>query len=144
MKSKHCKTKEDFEKSAKYWVNLWPKEFNIEDLNAPLSKDNVEGRKSRLKIMKEMITFCQERDLEPVIVLPPAHESLNKYFTPKFVQNYIISFIEELNLPGVKILNYLASQNLTKDEYFRDAYFMNKKGAQTFTRQVLSDVNLII
>ena len=91
---KHCKTKDEFEKSARLWINIWMNEFNIEDLNAPLSKENLEGSKSRLNMMKEMISFCQERDLAPVFILPPAHESLNSYFTPEFVQNYIISFLE--------------------------------------------------
>lgn len=140
---KQCKTKDEFEKSAKYWINLWMKEFNIVDLNAPFSLENLEGRKSRLKIVKEMITFCQERDLEPVVVLPPAHESLNNYFSPDFIQNYITSFLEELNSPDVKVLNYLANTKFTLDEYFRDAFFMNEKGAKAFTRQVLSDIKLI-
>ena len=138
-----CESKDEYEKSAKNWINIWMKQFNIADLNAPLSMENLEGRKGRLKIVKEMITFCQERDLEPVVVLPPAHESLNKYFSPEFVQNYITSFIEDLNFPEVKVLNYLANPKFTKDEYFRDAYFMNEIGAKAFTKQVLSDVKLI-
>ena len=138
-----CKTKDEFENSARYWINLWMKEFNIEDLNAPLSQENLEGRKSRLKVVKEIIIFCQERDLEPVIVLPPAHETLNRYFTSDFVRNYITSFLDELNSPEVKVLNYLANSKFTEDEYFRDAYFMNKEGAKAFTRQVLSDIKLI-
>lgn len=138
-----CKSKEEFEKSAKSWINIWMKEFDIVNLNAPLSQVNMEGRKSRLKIVKEMIAFCQERDLEPVVVLPPAHESLNKYFSSEFVLNYITSFLEELESPEVKVLNYLAKSEFTKDEYFRDAYFMNKEGAKAFTRQVLSDIRLI-
>lgn len=138
-----CNLKEEFEKSAKYWINIWMKEFDIVDLNAPLSPVNIEGRKSRLKIVKDMITFCQERDLEPVIVLPPAHETLNRYFTSDFVRNYITSFLDELNSPEVKVLNYLANSKFTEDEYFRDAYFMNKEGAKAFTRQVLSDIKLI-
>lgn len=140
---KQCKTKDEFEKSASFWINIWIKEFNIEDLNAPLSKENIVGSKSRQNMIKEMISFCHERDLEPVFVLPPAHESLNRYFTPEFVQNYIISFFEELNSPEVKMLNYLANPKFTRDEFFRDAYFMNEEGAKAFTKQVLSDVNII-
>ena len=138
-----CKTKDEFEKSANNWINLWMRQFDIADLNAPLSYENMEGRKSRLKIVKDMITFCQERDLEPVIVLPPAHETLNRYFTSDFVRNYITSFLDELNSPEVKVLNYLVNSKFTEDEYFRDAYFMNKEGAKAFTRQVLSDIKLI-
>ena len=139
----HCKNLDEFTKSAKRWIDLWTKQFNISDLNKPLSYENLEGRKRRVQIVREMRTFCQERDLQPVIVLPPAHRTLNDYFSPTFINNYITSFIEELNAPSVKVLDYLNHPSFTKDEYFRDAYFMNEVGAKAFTKQVLKDLKLI-
>lgn len=138
-----CKNEDEFIRSAKNWITIWTKQFNITDLNQPLSAENIEGRKSRLQIVKDIILFCQERDLQPVIVLPPAHHTLNDYFSPQFVNNYITSFIEELNAPSVKVLDYLNHPSFTKDEYFRDAYFMNEIGAKAFTKQVLKDLKLI-
>ena len=137
------KNEDEFVRSAKHWIDLWMKQFNISDLNLPLSKENLDGRKSRHKIVQDIIAFCQERDLQPVIVLPPAHRTLNDYFSPTFVNNYITSFIEELNAPSVKVLNYLNHPSFNLDEYFRDAYFMNEAGAKAFTKQVLKDLNLI-
>ena len=138
-----CKTQDEFDQNAKYWINLWKRQFDIYDLDAPLSQENINGRKTRLKMVKDIIGFCIERDLQPVIVLPPAHDSLNKYFTQQFVQNYITSFIEELNMPSVRVLDYLGKTEYMKDEYFRDAYFMSEKGAKVFTKQVLRDLNII-
>lgn len=137
------KNEDEYIRSAKHWIDLWMKQFNISDLSQPLSQENLEGRKSRLKIVQEIITFCQERDLQPVIVLPPAHRTLNDYLSPTFVNNYITSFLEELNVPSVRVLDYLNHLSFTKDEYFRDAYFMSDQGAKAFTKQVLKDLNLI-
>lgn len=138
-----CNTTDEFIHSAKQWIDLWMKQFNITDLNQPLSKENLIGRKSRLVIVKDILCFCHERDLKPVIVLPPAHHSLNYYFTSTFVKNYITSFIEELNAPSVRVLDYLNHPSFTKDELFQDAYYMNNQGARIFTKQVLTDLNLI-
>lgn len=138
-----CKSKDDFIKSAKNWIELWMRQFNISDLNQPLSKENLEGRKSRLKIVQDIILFCQERDLQPFIILPPAHRTLNDNLPPQFIKNYIISFIEELQAPSIKVLDYLNNPTFSKDEYFRDAYFMNEHGAKVFTKYVLKDLKLI-
>ena len=137
-----CSTNDGFICSAKQWIDLWMKQFNITDLNQPLSDENLNGRKSRLKIVKDIICFCYERDLNPVIVFPPVHNSLNYYFTSTFVTNYITSFLEELNEPSVKVLDYLNHPAFTKDEFFQDAYFMNDQGARRFTQQVLSDLKI--
>ena len=138
-----CNTQDEFEKSAKCWINLWMKQFNISNLNNPVSAENVQGRKKRLEIVRNIILFCKERDLQPVIVIPPTHPSLNKYFTLEFCRNYIYSFIEELKINDIKVLDNLSSITFSNNEYFRDAYLMNKFGANAYTKHVLVELGLI-
>lgn len=138
-----CKSTDEFMKSAKDWINIWMTQFNISDLNQPMSIENLKGRNIRLKIVHDIIKFCQERELKPIIVIPPAHSTLNDYFTSQFVKNYITLFIDELQVPSVKVLDYLNHPLFTKNEYFRDAYIMNETGAKAFTKQILSDLNLL-
>ena len=138
-----CKTQDEFERSAKTWINLWMKQFNISNLNAPPSAENIIGRNKRLETVREIINFCLERDLRPVLVIPPVHPSLTRYFTPEFCRNYIYSFIEELGIDGIKVLDNLSSDSFTKNEYFRDAYLMTKIGAKTYTKYVLTELDII-
>lgn len=140
--SVQCETQEDYKNSALKWIQLWKNEFSIDDLETPLSEALLPGRLSRMKTIVDMIHFCLDRELEPVIVIPPVHESLNIYFTPRFVRNYITTFIDELNMPELRVLDYLSHPLFTKDAYFRDAFFMNENGAKEFTKQVLKDLLL--
>lgn len=138
-----CKSSDDFFKSAKKWVENWMHEFNILDLNLPLTKGNEEGRIKRLKTVNQIIDFCKIRDLQPVIVVPPVHSSLLRYFTIEFRKNYIMSFIEDLNQNNLVFLDYLSDERFIKDELYIDSFFMNETGAKAFTKQVLTDLNLI-
>lgn len=138
-----CKTDKEFIDNAAVWIKNWMKEFKVSDLNAPLSEENRKGRNIRLETVREMIKFCFERSLRPVVVIPPAHPSLNAYFSETFCKNYIYSFIEEINVSGVEVLDYLKSEDFSVNNLFRDAYFMNSQGAKRFTRQVLEDLKLI-
>ena len=138
-----CKTQEEFKDSAHKWIQLWMKEFCIEDMEAQLNEEQLLWRYSRMKTIVEMIQFCLDRDIEPVIVIPPVHETLNLYFTPNFVQNYITTFIDELNMQNIKVLDYLNHPLFTKDAFYMDAFFMNECGAKEFTKQVLKDLQLI-
>lgn len=138
-----CKSADEFENSAKNWINLWMKQFNISDLNAPLSEENAKGRNSRLDTVRELISFCKERDLRPVIVIPPAHPALIKYFTQGFCENYIYSFIKELHANDVKVLDHLFSTSFSDSNYYRDAYYMSEIGAKVYTKHVLIELGLI-
>lgn len=138
-----CKTDEEFKSNALHWIKLWMREFDIVDLNAPLSLSNEAGRKKRMKTVKDMINFCLVRNLRPVIVLPPAHPALNDYFTEEFCRNYIYSFIKGLEMDEVEFLDYLKSPEFSSKTLYRDSFFMNPHGAKLFTARVLTDLKLI-
>lgn len=138
-----CRTEEQFTADANNWIHNWMREFGIDDLNAPLSKENIEGANSRKKLLNEIIEFCLERDLRPVIVMPPCHPSLSKLFTPKFRDNYIYSFIKAANIYDVPFLDYFDDERFAKDEDYDNAFFLSEQGARKFTKTVLVDVGLV-
>lgn len=137
-----CSTEKEFEDNARTRINNWKREFNILDLNAPLSVENKEGRIERTKTLKDMVDFCIDKNISPVIVIPPAHKSLNAYFTSQFCENYIDSFIKGIDR-NIPVLNYLNSSQFNGSDMFRDSFFMNKMGARVFTQQVLRDLRLV-
>ena len=138
-----CTTDEQFNADANNWVKNWMKEFGINDLDAPLSKENVEGANSRKKLLNEMIEFCLTRDLCPVIVMPPCHPTLSKLFTPTFRENYIYSFVKSANIHNVPFLNYFDDERFVDNKDYDNAFFLSQEGARKFTKVVLSDVGLI-
>lgn len=127
---------------AMMWINGWKKQFKIADMDAPLPTHILEGRQLRIKVLREMLSFCKERELRPVIVLPPMTRHLSSKMSANFRNNYIYSFLEEVGIKDVDFLNYIDSPDF-KDSDFFNSFFLNRKGAKKFTAKVLSDLNIL-
>lgn len=138
-----CNTVDQFKVDANRWIKNWMREFGIHDLDAPLSKENMEGADSRKKLLKDMVEFCLKRDLSPVIVMPPCHPALSKLFTPKFRENYIYSFIKSANVHEVPFLDYFDDERFMENADYDNAFFLSEEGARKFTKTVLEDIGLI-
>lgn len=127
------------EKDAMQWINGWKKQFNITDMDAPLPIHIKKGREKRVSILKDIISFCKERDLRPVIVLPPITQHLSSKMSETFRQNYIYSFLEEVDSCSTPFLNYL-DDNRFQDKDFFNSFFLNKEGAKKFTKIVYDEI----
>lgn len=133
----------NFKLDATRWINIWKKEFDIECLNEKLTKDNEKGMLKRVALLKEMISFCLDRELRPILVIPPVHEELFQYFTENFRQNYIENFITDVcSGQQIPFFNFLGDTRFYNDYYFSNAYFLNEKGAEKFTTILLEKLKI--
>ena len=123
----------DFNKDAERWVESWKVEFGINDLDAPLSSDNRKGQKYRIQLLQQIIDFCLERNLQPVLVIPPMHPALAVRFSESFLENYILYFIKQANYKQIPFYNYMNDKRFHDDKYFYNAFLMNEEGAKAFT-----------
>ncbi|MEG2340933.1 MAG: hypothetical protein RSA53_11010 [Odoribacter sp.] len=128
---------------AENWLKGWKKEFNITDLEAPLTADNMARRCENINILREMIDFCLERGMKPVLVIPPMTHYLSMKFSESFRQNYIYSFVNESNIQNVPFLDYMSDERFSDPEFYFNSFFLNRKGRELFTKQVLKDLKLI-
>lgn len=135
-------THAELEADAKRWIDGWKRQFGISDFEAPLTKENEEGRAYRIKLMQTLIDFCTERGYKPVYVIPPVTEHLAKYYTSKFEETYIYGYIQAVNRE-VLTLDYSKDDDFRKnDNLFFNSFFLNKQGRLIFTRRVLKDLGL--
>ena len=133
---------EELEMDAKRWIDGWKRQFGISDFDAPLTKENEEGRAYRIKLMQTLIDFCIERGYKPVYVIPPVTEHLAKYYTSKFEETYIYGYLKDVNRK-VLTLDYSKDKEFRlNDDLFFNSFFLNKKGRKLFTRRVLSDLGI--
>ena len=130
--NKGCKCA-DFEEDAESWIENWKVEFGINDLDAPLSLDNKKGQKYRIRLLQQIIDFCLERNLQPVLVIPPMHPALAIRFSEAFWENYILYFIKQANYKQISFYNYMNDKRFHDDKYFYNAFLMNEEGARIFT-----------
>ena len=134
----------DYGGHAKQFITMWKKQFGVEDLDASLTRKHKEEQEIRIKDLIDIIEFCQERSLKPVLVIPPVHPLLSKEITPVCRQNYIYSFVERANRNHVPFLDYMDDARFQKDANFSNSFFMSEKGAKMFTKVVLSDLGISI
>lgn len=132
-----CKNSTEFESDAENWIKIWKKEFAIENLSDPLSDENKKGMKERQNLVNEIINFCLDRDLQPVIISTPVHESLAKHLTPEFCKNYLHNFIAGINLQGTHYIHWINPKEDCPIQFdssdFHNSFFLNEKGAEKFS-----------
>ena len=135
-------SQEELIKDADSWMAGWSRQFGIDDLEAPLTEGNQEGRKVRIEVMRDIVDFCTERGYRPVYVIPPVSRHLAAKFTSRFRSIYIYDFLEAVNR-DVLTLDYLDDADLVEDNLYFNSFFLNAKGRHAFTRRVLQDLQLI-
>lgn len=127
----------DLKQSADAMINVWKHQFGIYDFREPLSEKHKQEQRQRKQTLMEMIDFCKERSLRPVIVIPPMHPTLSSQFPSEFIKNYIEDFVDGVKAP---IYNYMNSDEFSSDEYYASALFLNDKGAKHFTTKFINQL----
>ena len=133
----------DYESNAVYFIDLWEKQFDIKDLDAPLSIKHVDEFTQRADVLSEMIDFCKERNLNPVLVIPPVHPSLANKLSEKCRQHYIYDFVKRANSANAPFYDFMEDTRFYNNEYFNNSYFLSKTGATKFTRIFLEEIGLL-
>ena len=135
--------KDEIKKDVQNWMEGWKKQFKTNNLeNIVLSDENRTSIQKNIEILKNMIDFCIEKELEPVLIVIPVTKELSSYFPNKFVKEQIIDYINQSNEKNVRFLNYWKDERFEDESYYFNSFFMNKIGRKKFTEQVLKDLEL--
>ncbi len=136
-----CNSDKEFENDAAKWITMWSNEFNITNLDADISNENKAGMQERRTTIENMLDFCIERDLRPIIVIPPMHPALSRKFSNTFRNNYIHSFLSPIcEKHNVIIKDYIRDKRFTANALFYNSFFMSKEGAQLFTKTLFEEI----
>ena len=76
---------------ADRWIHAWKHEFALNDFSQPLSLLNQDGLKDASSILNEMLSFCKERNIKPVLVLPPMYHTLASKFDKMLEKYYLMT-----------------------------------------------------
>lgn len=136
-------SKLQLEKDAAWWIEqCWDKEFDIDIENmktlSDVNKKSIEGN---VKIMSDMISFCEDNGFIPVVAILPTTKYLRNKFSDDFVQTYIMSNISKaINGRDIKLLNYMNEESLQNVDYYFNSFFMNKRGAKIMGKRLVDDL----
>ena len=145
VKPKQKELKEnEMEKDALVWMDSWKKEFSISNFSYPLSLKNQDAINEAAKSLNEIISFCKERKLKPVLVIPPVYHTLHELFTPDIRRIIIDPLIERVEDKMAWFHNYMDDETFTNDiSLFNNSFLLSEKGAMQFTKRVLVDIGII-
>lgn len=128
---------------ARRIMESWLKEFNLNSIHDDLSAELKYGFDNSVTIMQEMIDFLEERDLKPVIVLTPMSKPLQEMFPEDAKKRFIYDFIDTIDRPEVKFLDYSIVEELQDPQLYFNSLFLNLRGRKFFTKRVLNDLGLL-
>lgn len=137
-------TEEQMKTDADRWIKGWKHEFALSDFSQPLSLFNKDGVNDAAEILNDIISFCKERKIKPVIMIPPMYHTLAEKFDEKARQLFVYDLIEKIEDKTVPFHNYMDDSRFSRDSsLFMNSFFLNKKGAKEFTRIALTDIGLL-
>ena len=137
-------TEEKMETDAKNWIKNWLHEFSLSSFESEWSLVNKDNISDAEKNLSEIIAYCKRKNAEAVIVVPPMYKTLAGMFTEDAKSKLFGALNKVADDNGVKFLNYMDDQEFSNERtFFKNSYLMNKKGANAFTKKVLTDLNII-
>lgn len=125
---------------ADFWINCWNKEFNIDIDNLSLSEENKENIRRNISLLHDMIQFCLDTDLQPVVCILPVSEYLGSRFSGEFVNNQILAYITEANTQECPVLNHLKDRRFTDSSLYINSFFFNLHGRKAFTKMLVEEL----
>ncbi len=130
---------------ANMWIErCWNNEFKIDIANMrELSDENKKAINANIAILQEMLDFCIERGYKPVIIYLPVTKALGDRFSNSFIDDNIKNYTNQAtNERDILILDYLRDNRFQDTSLYFNSFFMNRKGAKFFTKQVLKDLEI--
>ena len=125
---------------ADFWINCWNREFNIDINHLVLSDKNKDAIKRNVKLLHDMILFCINRGLRPVICILPVTEYLGSKFSDDFVEHQILDYIKEANQQVCPVLNHLKDSRFSDSSLYINSFFFNLHGRKQFTKMLVEEL----
>lgn len=125
---------------ADFWINCWNREFDIDINNLVLSDINKTNIKRNIHLLNEMIQFCLDRKLRPVICILPVTDYLGSRFSEDFVNNQILAYVNEANSQKCPVLNHLKDKRFTDSSLYINSFFFNLHGRKQFTKMIIEEL----
>ena len=125
---------------ADFWINCWNREFDIDISNLVLSDINKTNINRNIHLLHEMIQFCLDRKLRPVICILPVTDYLGNRFSEDFVNNQILAYVNEANTQKCPVLNHLKDKRFTDSSLYINSFFFNLHGRKQFTKMIIEEL----
>lgn len=128
---------------ADFWIKeCWNPQFgiNIERMQ-PLTEENIFSINKNIKILRDIVCFCIQNKLTPIICYLPITSYLGNKFSKEFIDLYIKRYVQEaINGESVRIIDLMKDNRFIDKDFYFNSFFMNKKGATVFTKEFIKEL----
>lgn len=124
----------------------WCRQFGLIDTLSDAIPEALEETfiKTR-QILTDMIQFCLDEDLKPVLVVTPVSKIMNDRLSDSFINRVLFDNINKANKQQVPFLNYLRDKRFEDSSlYYNNADFLNLRGRKMFTECLVSDTKSLL
>lgn len=128
--------------SAENYIRNWKKEFQLEDFDpAHISNYVKDALQFNKRVLDEVVVFCKDNVLHPILVIPPLTKELNVLIPDEFKECCTYSVVRRNDIP---LLDYSMDERFCQHSNFLDALKMNKQGRILFTNQLVKDLQQMV
>lgn len=119
----------------------WCRQFGLKDTVSADIPEILQTKFTKtVAILHEMIQFCLDNSFEPILVVTPVSEIMNRHLSKQFLDAVLFDNIRKANTQGVPLLNYIDDCRFADSSlYHKNADFLNARGRKLFTEQLLKD-----
>lgn len=119
----------------------WCRQFGLSDTINDIIPGELEETFSKTrKILTNMIQFCLDNSLKPVLVVTPVSKIMNDRLSDVFIERVLFDNIRKANIQHVPFLNYLRDERFADYKmYHNNADFLNAYGRKLFTEILIKD-----
>lgn len=128
-KSSNCYKQQ--ETSEKVIVDSWKKEFGWEK-EWKLSQEQMNTINTTMKIVFDIISYCDKKEIKPIVIIPPFSSKLHKMIPESFIYMCLGKQVDELKKKKVLVFDFYNDEEMSKDELFENAIVMNSRGRKLF------------
>lgn len=129
--------------TAKQRCKDWCDEFGLNDTVSVNVPESLESKfEQSISILKDIIDYCLEEKLRPILVVTPVSDIMRKRCSKAFLDRVLYSNIKKANIQNIPFLDYYEDKRFSDISlYANNADFLNARGRELFTKVVLQDIN---
>lgn len=120
------------------WLKSNPLLSDLEDgMQSDRMSDIIQNRQNDLQ---ELIDFCINSMLRPVIVIPPVGQYLKRRISQEFAENFVYIPLKKFKERNIPIFDYYNDDKYEQMDLYSNGLFLQKEARKNFTKQFLKDI----
>ena len=120
----------------------WKAEFHLENVTEPRPTEEMQRTfQQTVDVLRQMLQFCTEHGLRPVILNMPAAPAEYTQFSPSFLQTFYYDNLQAANVVGAPVLDYFGDHRFDDVSLYSNcADCLNDAGRKIFAEVLIEDL----